>query len=175
MEEECASNSTNTMVGDIDEGDQLLPHPQSSPYVLTPVLQPEATFTYGGIFEDELGPGSSLDATALPLDFFLLVWGNDTFPYVAEQTNLYALQKGKEDWSTTKDREMMSFVGILLAMGKHRLLSLRDYRSQHALLGVPGITSGMSRNRFLELLSNLHLNDNDIIPARDSPLFDKLY
>ena len=69
----------------------------------------------------------------------------------------------------------MSFVGILLAMGIHRLLSLRDYWSQHTLLGVPGITSGMSRNRFLELLSNLHLNDNDKMPARDSPLFDKLY
>ena len=33
----------------------------------------------------------------------------------------------------------------------------------------------MSRNRFLELLSNLHLNDNDKMPARDSLLFDKLY
>ena len=69
----------------------------------------------------------------------------------------------------------MSFVGILLAMGIYRLPSLRDYWSQHALLGVPGITSGMSRNRFLELLSNLHLNNNDKMPAKDSPLFDQLY
>ena len=63
MEEEYASNSTNTMVGDIDEGDQLLPHLQSSLYVPTPVLQPETTFTYGGIFKEEVGPDSSLDAT----------------------------------------------------------------------------------------------------------------
>ena len=69
----------------------------------------------------------------------------------------------------------MSFVGILLATGIHKLPSIRDYWSQHAFLGVPGISRGMPRNRFLDILSSLHLNDNQHMPSRESPQFDKLF
>jgi hypothetical protein len=33
----------------------------------------------------------------------------------------------------------------------------------------------MSRNRFITLLQNLHLNDNSRVPDRRSANFDKLY
>lgn len=50
-----------------------------------------------------------------------------------------------------------------------------DYWSQHPLLGVPGITSGMSRNRFRDILKNLHLNDNSKMPSSGQPNYDRLY
>ena len=60
-------------------------------------------------------------------------------------------------------------------MGIHKLRSIKEYWSQHALLGVPGITRGMPRKRFLSILSHLHLNENSKMPSRDSFHFDKLY
>ena len=64
---------------------------------------------------------------------------------------------------------------MLLAMGIHRLPSVRDYWSLNALLGDPGISRGMTHNRFLSILSHLHINDNSKMPNRDSVDYDKLY
>ena len=60
-------------------------------------------------------------------------------------------------------------------MGIHKVPSVSNYWSQHALLGVPGITRNMSRNRFMQTLQNLHLNDNSKMPQPGDPNFDKLY
>ena len=60
-------------------------------------------------------------------------------------------------------------------MGIRKLPSIKDYWSQHVLLGVLGITRGMPQKRFLSILSHLHLNDSSKIPTRDSLLFHKLY
>ena len=64
---------------------------------------------------------------------------------------------------------------MILAMGIHKVPSVSDYWSQHALLGVPGITRNMSRNRFMQILQNLHLNDNSKMPQPGDQDFDKLY
>jgi hypothetical protein len=104
-----------------------------------------------------------------------LIWGEDTAQFIADQSNLYAAQKGSNDWVNTNGEEMQSFIGMLIAMGIHKMPCIKDYWSHHALLGVPGITRGMPRKRFLSILSHLHLNDNSKMPTRDSLQFDKLY
>ena len=108
-------------------------------YTPTPVLQAdEPSFMANQVFRGQPGPQVSLDSTSSPCEFFELIWGEDSFDYLAEQTNLYALQKDKRGWIDTNDREMMSFVGILLATSIHKLPSIRDYWSQHAFLGGQG-------------------------------------
>ena len=151
-------------------------------------IQPEVTSTTSedqdssptgyvptSVFQGVAGPLTSLDAASQPYEFFELIWGEDTCQFIADQSNLYAAQKGSNDWVNTNDEEMQSFIGMLIAMGIHKLPSIKDYWSQHALLGVPGITRGMPRKRFLSILSHLHLNDNSKMPTRDSLQFDKLY
>ena len=121
------------------------------------------------------GPKVDIDPESHPIDFFCTIWGNSTFQEIAEQTNLYAAQKGTISWEDISEDEMKYFVGIQLAMGIVRLPSLRDYWSTNPLLGTPGIVKGMGRNRFQSILSHLHLNDNSKMPQRGSPNFDKLY
>ena len=93
------------------------------------------------IFQGVAGPLTSLDAASQPYEFFELIWGEDTCQFIADQSDLH-------DWVNTNDEEMQSFVGMLIAMGIHKLPSIKDYWSQHALLGVPGITRGMPRKDF---------------------------
>lgn len=66
--------------------------------------------------------------------FFCRVWGEETFQELAEQTNMYASQKGTAAWVHTNEEEMRSFLGIHLGMGLVRLPSLKDYWSKNPLL-----------------------------------------
>ena len=89
----------------------------------------------------------------------MYIFGEDTFKNIAQQPNPYASQCNQE-WNETSTEEIKSFLGMILAMGIHKVPSVSNYWSQHALLGVPAITRNMSRNRFMQILHNLHLNDN---------------
>ena len=66
------------------------------------------------------------------------IWGCDTFKLIAEQTNLYATQKGTSPWENVSEDEMKAFFGIQVSMGLVRLPSLHDYWSTNSLIGTPG-------------------------------------
>lgn len=57
-------------------------------------------------------------------------------------------------------------------MAYHKLPSWIDYWKNDQDLSVPFISSTMTRNRFAQILSNLHVNDNNSIPDGNK---DKLY
>ena len=78
-------------------------------------------------------------------------------------------------WYNTNEEELGLFLGMLIAMGIHQLPSLEDYWSTDPLLGVPGITAGMSYKRFRAIRSSLHINDNTTAVGRDQPGFDRLH
>ena len=109
--------------------------------------------------------------------FFERIFGEDTFQYIADQSNLYASQKsqGQYKWEDTHPNEIRMIIGMLYAMGVHRLPDFHDYWSQDPLLSVPGIVCGMPRARFKVLMRNLHLNDNTQAPPRTDSRYDKLY
>ena len=88
----------------------------------------------------------------------LYIFGSDSFDAIAEQNNLYTSQLGAgSEWTPT------------LTMGIHKLPYLSDYWSQHPLLGAPGLTKYMPRDRFKAILRYLHLNDNTQALPRDDP------
>ena len=130
-----------------------------------------ASSSLGISFQFEKQPGPLLnDESDDPCDFFDTILGSKTYDYIADQTNLYASQQQQSsststtspssEWEEVSRDEMRAFLGILITMGVHRLPSLADYWSTHPLLGAPGITKGMSRDRSKYILKNLHLNDN---------------
>ncbi|XP_039288737.1 piggyBac transposable element-derived protein 3-like [Nilaparvata lugens] len=86
------------------------------------------------------------------------------------QTNLYATQKGKT--LRLQENEFLSFLGVNMLMGYHELPSKRHYWSNAPDLHVPIVAETMTRDRFDEILSCLHVNDNENIPANCT---DKLY
>ena len=129
-------------------------------------------------FAQHVGPTELLDSDSTPLDFFLQIFGKDTFDHIAEQTNLYAFQNppsARYNWTDTNPQEIMLLVGIILATGIHRLPSWEDYWSQNPLLGAPGIIMGMPLTRFKVLMKCLHLNDNSTMIPRGQPGYDKLH
>lgn len=93
-------------------------------------------------FVQNSGPLSSLSSTASPLDFFKLLFDNNVLSLIVQETNQYASQNPpgtRYCWFDTCDAEMKSFLGIIIAMGIHRLPQLEDYWADDPLLGVPGI------------------------------------
>jgi hypothetical protein len=115
-----------------------------------------------GPFHEVPRPRVTLPSNATPLDFFSLVFGEETFQFIAYETNRYAQQNPPGDgynWFDTCKEELQQFLGLIIAMGVHHLPRLEDYWSGHPLLGAPGITSRMLRHRFKVLLRCLHLND----------------
>lgn len=109
-----------------------------------------------------------------PVTLFQLFFTDEFLEFIAYQTNLYAQQEGKP-FKPTDKIEMKMFIAINLLMGIKKSPSYRDYWSSSPLLNDPYISSLMPCKRFSWLLSNLHLNDNSLLPPRADPQFDKLY
>ena len=92
-----------------------------------------------------------------------------------EQTNLYAEQNPPSAYYKTTISEMYLFLGIIIAMGVHRLPSFADYWSLNSLLGVPGISISMPIDRFEAILRYLHVNDNTTAVPRGEEGYDRLH
>ena len=93
--------------------------------------------------------------------------------YFVQQSNLYAEQI-KINLQLTVE-ELKAFLGILIVMGLDHLPSLRLYWSRDRNFHKDRITEVFPIKRFLKVLRCLHLNNNQIMPARGTPAFDKLY
>ena len=90
---------------------------------------------------------------------------------ITYQTNLYATQNHRRISVLTKS-ELYGFLGINIVMCYHQLPSWKDYWRNDQHLSVPFIFDVMPRNRFLQILSNIHVNDNTAVPNGST---DRLY
>lgn len=86
------------------------------------------------------------------------------------QSNLFATQNNKNLKLTEK--ELYAFLGINFCMGYHKLPSYKLYWNTSEDLNVRSISKAMSRDRFREILSNIHVNNNANLPNNNK---DKLY
>jgi hypothetical protein len=77
---------------------------------------------------------------------------DETLRYAAEQKNKPTFSVEIED--------IKIFIGFLIFSGYNRLPSERDYFSDAEDLGVQLVKDAMNRNRYLEVKSLLHLQDN---------------
>ena len=96
------------------------------------------------------------------------------------QSNLYANQEQARKNATSHFipftvSDLMAFVGIVIAMGVVCLPTLHDYWSTDPILSHPWFGAVMSRRRFGEILSYLHVVDNSSEPDRSAPDYDKLW
>ena len=75
---------------------------------------------------------------------------------IAKQTNLYAMQtRGLE----IKAEEVEQAIRIMLAMGIVEISDVRCYWAHETR--CPPLADVMSKNKFLQLLQNLHFADNE--------------
>lgn len=88
------------------------------------------------------------------------------------QTNLYSIQRGRP--LNVKRFEILNFIGINFLMGYNKLPSWKHYWATSDDLNVPCVSNTMSRNRFDNILSNLHVQDNSLIPTNNKDKLLKL-
>uniref|UniRef100_A0A3Q3Q2J4 PiggyBac transposable element-derived protein domain-containing protein n=1 Tax=Monopterus albus TaxID=43700 RepID=A0A3Q3Q2J4_MONAL len=95
----------------------------------------------------------------------------DLIDDIVHNTNLYALQKGRENLAVTRE-EMQIFLGINMVMGYIRYPRARMYWSSEDGLHLRLIANAMSVNRYDQILGYLHFVDNYTCqPANTDRLF----
>ena len=118
-------------------------------------------------------PGGSPLAGTTPLnphvshamEYLLLLWPASLCELMAVETDRYACQKGASSWQSVSLPEIWRFLGITVLMGIKRLPRISNYWSRDSFIGVPNLGRYVSQTRFWALRSNLHIVDNDIVPA----------
>ena len=94
-----------------------------------------------------------------PIDFFMHLFPEDLIDDIVHNTNLYALQKGKENLALTP-QELKTFLGVNMVMSYIRYPTSRMYWSSEAGLCLDLIADAMSVNRFEPILSYIHFVNN---------------
>ena len=90
---------------------------------------------------------------------------NELVKIICDQSNLYAAQNGRE-FATTPE-ETRAFLGINYIMSITKLPNLNCYWSVDSYLSNDGVRNTMTRNRFVNILQNLHFNDNETADKSD--------
>ncbi|XP_057677371.1 piggyBac transposable element-derived protein 2-like [Corythoichthys intestinalis] len=124
-----------------------------------PFETPECTFK---------GPHITPPDTLLsPLEYFRKFITTEMLELLKEQTNLYSVQKSeKHNNVNTTVKELEIMIGLYLRMGLCQLTGNRAYWENDTR--CPMIADVMSRNRFQNLLVNLHFTDNTDVSSRQA-------
>ena len=128
-------------------------------------------------FTEEVGPTSPLPDTATALDFFLQLFDHDLLQHIVTQTNLYATTREghRAEWEDLTVPELQSFLGTILLMGVHVLPTIESYWSTNLFLGASNVVLSFPRDRFTQILRELHFNDNSSAVERGQPGYDREY
>lgn len=94
-----------------------------------------------------------------PYELFKYVANFETLTdIIVEQSNLYASQNGNT--FETNQKEITAFLGINFIMSINQLPTIQSYWECGQFIGNEGIRNTMTRQRFKEILRNLHFADN---------------
>ncbi|XP_042147562.1 piggyBac transposable element-derived protein 3-like [Ixodes scapularis] len=96
----------------------------------------------------------------------------EMFEHLAEQTNLYSVQKSGKSTNTDAD-EREQFVGIFLMTGLIPVPQYHFYWNEK--LQFTPVSQTMSKNRFKQLRRYFHAADNSKILPKLDPGFDSLF
>ena len=101
----------------------------------------------------------NLNETVYPIEIFSLVTDlEELLELIVEQSKLYAHQNGR-NFTVTKE-ELKAFLGINFVMAINKLPTIAEYWRIDNRIGNDGIHNTMIRNRFCEILQNVHSADN---------------
>ena len=112
-----------------------------------------------------------------PIDAFRAMFSDELVWHVTNQTNLYAVHHGKGNLNIFED-EIRTFIAVLLMSGYSKVPYRNLYWANAPDIHNEAVSCAMSRNRFREILNNLHLADNTQITEdryyKVRVLFEKL-
>ncbi|GBN19516.1 PiggyBac transposable element-derived protein 3 [Araneus ventricosus] len=123
---------------------------------------------------------SAFEGKTLPTDFFLTFLDDEIISNIVFQTNLYSNKKQRNIKPISKE-EFYGFLGLNMLFSYHRLPRVRNYWSSDIDYSVPVVPDTYFVKEYFQILGNLHVNDNEVIPKQNTdrlykirPLMDKL-
>lgn len=105
-----------------------------------------------------------------PVDYFYHLFSLELFEEIVEQSNLYASQKGKDDFQLTVG-ELKTFLGVVLVMTYIKYACTKMYWNSEEGVRMDLIANVMSCNRWEDIRRYLHFVDLESIPPNNT---DKL-
>ena len=110
-------------------------------------------------------------------DCFQLFFTPALWTRVKEETNRYAVDwatrhpssgaSHMKAWKDVDEEELQLYLALRMIMGIKQLPQMRMYWSHNRILGVPLFGQYMSRDRFMQITSKIHFNDNATDPRGD--------
>jgi hypothetical protein len=83
-------------------------------------------------------------------------------------------QQHQKNIKPLETEELYGFFGLQFLFGYHRLPRKHQYWSSDTDLAVPVVSQTMTINRYDQILGNLHVNDNSVIPGDNKDKLHKL-
>ena len=108
----------------------------------------------------EFGLPSANADEMTPLNYFEMFWKSSLNEHIAQQTNLYAMQKDCAAVSTFKG-EIEQFIGMQMLMSVVQLPKYKMYWANETRYAP--IADVMGRNRYKAIRRYLHINDNSLL------------
>lgn len=106
------------------------------------------------------------------VDYFMKMFGKKNFELLLEQTNIQRARVNKKVPYISM-QEIRQTVGILMYMSVVHMPSMRLFWKRS--MNFSAISQVMSRDRFFEIVNNLHLSDNERQPEKGARGYDRLY
>ncbi|XP_052779397.1 piggyBac transposable element-derived protein 4-like isoform X2 [Mya arenaria] len=106
-----------------------------------------------------------------PIDYMKLFIDNDFFEVMCNETNAYATNRMANQelathsrmrkWEDVTPSKMKVFFALVIAMGLVYKSDLDDYCTTDYVTETPFFSRSMSRDRFLNILSNFHISTDE--------------
>ncbi|XP_047126408.1 piggyBac transposable element-derived protein 2-like [Hydra vulgaris] len=116
---------------------------------------------------------ASADTIKSPVEYFRYFFDSGLVEHITDHTNLYATQKDVNKPIGCSKDEIEQFLGMTMYMSIFNLPRSKMYWGKASRLSQ--VADVMSRDRWVELKSNLHFNDNGNMLAPDDVQRDKLF
>ena len=107
---------------------------------------------------------ASTDMT--PTALFEQFFDDELMQLLTENSNKYAMQKGRHGFQTSPF-ELRLFLAILFNSGYAPLPRRRLYWEPSADVQNTAVSCAMTQNRFQEIMTNIHVSDNNNLPQND--------
>ena len=107
-----------------------------------------------------------------PCDYFKQYVPSEMLQLMTKMTNIYAEQKAVKGYKHASISEIEALVGLHMAMGVLGLPRVRMYWSSSINIGL--FRDTLSRDRFFQLRSNLHVVNNNERPSDNTDVFYKV-
>ncbi|KAL2086003.1 hypothetical protein ACEWY4_019323 [Coilia grayii] len=107
-----------------------------------------------------------------PYEYFQQYVPSEMFQLITTMTNMYAEQSAVRGYKHASVSEIEALVGLHMAMGVLGLPRVRMYWSSRIYIGL--FQDTLSRDRFFQLRTNLHVVNNNERPSDNTDVFYKV-